>query len=153
MFERDDDREEGPEPTVGTVPTLAHFVESVHHAAFLRANELRKEIPGARVEQTLIDNEPRAILIVIASDGSVLWKEFVETAYSADRTERNEEYIDAARAHHRLALHYPSQMITEDDLIRRISDLWVKIRQHGITEEVIIDGFLFDLSGNTVLSV
>jgi hypothetical protein len=83
----------------------------------------------------------------------VLWKEFVETTYSADRSERDMEYLDAAQRYRRLAIHHPAMTVPKEHFIYRLADLWVKIKKQGVQGTVIIQGFLFDDQGRTVLEV
>jgi len=102
LMEGSDDRGEGE----GSGPQLRpSHVEVVHRALFLREEVLVKDHPGARVDREFQDNEPRAILWLVGPDGEVMSKEFLETASSADRAGRDDEYIDAARRYGSIAIH------------------------------------------------
>lgn len=153
MHYREGSREREFEPEISPPPAIPTLVEIVHHALFSRADELKKENPGTRVEQEFQDDEPRAILWLVKSDGTVLWKEFVETPFSADRPERDEEYLDAVRRYQHMAIHYPGLMMTEEHVTRRITDLWTRIEVHGIPSDVVIQGFLYGADGHTMTGV
>lgn len=129
------------------------LVEMVHRALFFREDALMKDHPDARIDIELQDSEPRAILWLVAPDGKVLSEEFLETAYSADKEGRDEEYIEAARRYGSIAVHYPGMLIPKEHVIRRLADLWVKIRDRNVQEKVIIKGFLYDSGGRPMLEV
>lgn len=152
MFYREesDDRGEGTDegPRVKTSP-----VEVVHRALFRREEALIKDHPGARVDREFQDREPRAILWLVGEDGTVLGKEFLETAFSADIPGRDEEYLDAARRYGMIAIHYPGTFVPKEYVIRRLSDLWVKLRDQEVQEKVSIRGFLYGDDGRRVLEV
>ncbi|MBI0583849.1 MAG: hypothetical protein ISF22_06430 [Methanomassiliicoccus sp.] len=151
MFYREEsvDRGEGEE-----VPRLrSSHIEALHRALFRRVAVLQKEHPGARVEQEVQDSEPRAVLWIVAADGTILAKEFLETSFSADIPDRDGEYIDAARRYDRLAVHYPGLIMSQEYVINRISDLWVKIRDREVQRRVTIQGFLYGDDGSTILTM
>jgi len=129
------------------------LVEMVHRAIFFREDALMKDNPDARIDIELQDSEPRAILWLVAPGGKVLSKEFVETAFSADKEGRDEEYIDAARRYGSIAVHYPGMLMAKEHVIRRLADLWVKIGDRNVQEKAIIKGFLYDSGGRPMLEV
>jgi hypothetical protein len=152
MFFREgsDDRGEG----AANVPQFKpSHVEVVHRALFLREEVLMKGHPGARVEREFQDNEPRAILWLVGADGAIMGKEFLETAFSADKVGRDEEYIDAARRYGSIAIHYPAAFVPQEYVIRRMSELWVKIRDRTVQEKVSIKGFLYGSDGRAIVAV
>ncbi|GEM_PF-5280798 len=148
--EGSEDRGEGEETVSKFKPS---HTEVVHHALYHREEELRRDHPEARVEHELQDSEPRAILWLVGADGTVLAKEFLETAFSADQAGRDDEYIDAARRYSRVAIHYPRMFVDKDYVIRRIAELWVKLADSDIQERASIRGFLYDRDGRTILEV
>ena len=112
-----------------------------------------KDHPGARVEREFQDGEPRAILWLVGADGAIMGKEFLETAFSADKAGRDEEYIDAARRYGNIAVHYPGAFVPQEYVIRRMSELWVKIRDRAVQEKVSIRGFLYGSDGRAIMAV
>ncbi len=151
MYYREGSREREFEPEISPPPIIPPLIEIVHHALFLRAEVLQKEYPGTRVEQEFQDDEPRGILWLIADDGTVIRKEFVETSFSADRPERDGEYIDAVRRFRHIAIHYPGLIMPKEHVIKRISDLLINARATELPEEVTIQGFLYAEDGRTIL--
>ncbi len=152
MFYREgsDDRDEGVESVPQYKPS---HVEVVHRALFLREEVLKRDHPGARVDREFQDSEPRAILWLVGPNGQVMSKEFLETAFSADKAGRDEEYIDAARRYGSIAIHYPGMFVPKEYVIRRMSELWVKIRDHEVQEKVSMRGFLYGSDGRAILTV
>jgi len=148
--EGSDDRGEGEESVQRFKPSHA---EVIHHALFHREESLKKDYPDARIEREFQDDEPRAILWLVSTDGSIMAKEFLETAYSIDQAGRDEEYIDAARRYGRIAIHYPGAFVDKEYVIRRLADIWVKIQALEAQERASIQGFLYDGTGRTVLSI
>ncbi len=153
MYYREGSRDREFEPEVNPPTSRTTLVEIVHRAIFQRAKALERDRPGTRTEVEFQDDEPRAVLWIYARDGSVLWKEFVETAYSVSDPEREKEYIATAQEHQRLALHYPAMATSEEHVIERLADLWVKVKKLGVQDRVIIQGFLYDDSGRTIREI
>jgi hypothetical protein len=148
--EGSDDRGEGADSVSQFKPS---HVEVVHRALFLREEVLVRDNPGARVDREFQDNEPRAILWLVGPDGAVLGQEFLETAFSVDKAGRDEEYIDATRRYGSIAVHYPGAYVPKEYVIRRLSELWVKIRDRDVQERASIKGFLYGSDGRTILAV
>ncbi len=134
-------------------PSTISLIALVHRALFIRSEILQKDDPGTRTEFDLQDGEPRAILRLISSEGNVILKEFFETTSSPDRPGRKDEYVDAARKYHRLAVHYPGMLFPQEYAIRSLAELWAKIRELGAGGDLSLSGFLYDDDGNTMMSV
>jgi hypothetical protein len=143
------DRGEG-ESATQLRPSLA---EAVHHALFFREEILLKAHPGATADREFQDREPRAILWLLGPDGTIVTKEFLETAFSADQAGRDEEYLDAARRYGSIAIHYPAMFVPPEYVVRRLSGLWVKLRDREVQEAVSIRGFLYGSDGRAVLEL
>ncbi|MDW5564204.1 MAG: hypothetical protein SA339_13395 [Methanomassiliicoccus sp.] len=149
FMDGNEDRGDGEE-----VPrSKSSHVEVVHRALFFREEALMKDHPGARAHHEFQDDEPRAILWLVGADGAVLSKEFLETAFSADREGRDDEYIEAARRYGSIAIHYPGAYVPKEHVIRRMSDLWVKIRDREVQERASITGFLYGSDGRPVMTI
>ena len=153
MYFREGNIDRDPETELGPMPARSSLVDIVHKALYHRAEVLLKENPGSRVDHTFEDNEPRGVLWLMDKDGTVLTKEFIESAFSAGKREQDIEYVDAARRYGRLAIHFPGLIIPKESVIRRISDLWVSIRDHDVQEKVSIQGFLYSNDGQTMQEI
>ncbi len=152
MYYREGSNERESEPEISPSPNAPSLVKLVHHATLFRAKVLKKENPDAWINQSFFDDEPRATLWLVSKGGIVLSKEFVETGFSADKPDRDEEYMTAAMRYGHIAIHYPGLIMPKEYVIDRIASLWVKMSNEGI-EGVMIQGFLYDEAGHTMLEI
>ncbi len=120
--------------------------DHVHRAVSARLGQLWEEIPGAQIAEELQDQEPRAILRV-ATGGRMIRIEFVESAFSADKQQFLEEYVQGARQCGDIAILYPSQSFPEDHVLRMLETIYEHIRLAGVGGEVSVHGFLYDIEG------
>ncbi len=142
-------REFEPEiaPNIHTPETrLQSEAEHVHRAAFLRADTIRDETPGVYVTQEFHDREPRAILRVHRGE-QVIREEFVESSYSANLPGVDDEYLESAKRYGQVFIHFPEMSFREDYVIRRLTDLWAKLRGRGAPDNMVLSGYLYDYNG------